>query len=53
MRIPLLDGRDFRPAGGNSHYQIVGLIADARSRDRLRWAIRAARTDAVKMLRTE
>jgi len=74
MRIPLLDGRDFRPgdvnpvvaivnqafakqyfngedpvgkwfdrvdpAGGNSHYQIVGLIADARSRDRLRWAIR-------------
>ncbi len=74
MRVPLLDGRDFRPgdvnpvvaivnqafakqyfngedpvgkwfdrvdpAGGNSHYQIVGWIADARSRDRLRWAIR-------------
>jgi hypothetical protein len=74
MRIPLLDGRDFRPGdvypavaivnelfakqyfngenpvgrwfdrvepgGGRSHVQIVGLIRDARSRDRLRWAIR-------------
>ena len=74
MRIPLLDGRDFRPAdvnpvvaivnqlfskqyfngedpvgksfdrvepaGGRSHFQIVGLIRDARSRDRLRWPIR-------------
>ena len=74
MRIPLLGGRDFRPAdvypasaivnqlfakqyfngenpvgrwfdrvepgGGRSHVQIVGLIGDARSRDRLRWAIR-------------
>jgi putative ABC transport system permease protein len=74
MRIPLLDGRDFRsgdvnpavaivnqafakqyfggqnpvgkwfdrvePAGGRSHIQIVGYIRDARSRDRLRWAIR-------------
>jgi predicted permease len=28
------------PAGGRSHIQIVGLIRDARSRDRLRWAIR-------------
>ena len=27
-------------AGGRSHFQIVGLIRDARSRDRLRWAIR-------------
>jgi predicted permease len=74
MRIPLLDGRDFRPGdvnpavaivnqlfakqyfngenpvgkwfdrvepgGGRSHVQIIGLIRDARSRDRLRWAIR-------------
>jgi predicted lysophospholipase L1 biosynthesis ABC-type transport system permease subunit len=74
MRIPLLDGRDFRqtdvnplvaianqsfakqyfngenpvgksfdrvePAGGRSHFQIVGFIRDARSRDRLRWPIR-------------
>ena len=74
MRIPLLDGRDFRAsdlnpgaaivnqlfarqyfrgedpvgkwfdrvdaAGGSAHYQIVGLIRDARSRDRLRWPIR-------------
>jgi predicted permease len=74
MRIPLLDGREFRPgdvnplvaivnqlfakqyfngedpvgkwfdrvqpAGGRSHFQIVGLIRDARSRDRLRWPIR-------------
>ncbi len=74
MRVPLLDGRDFRPgdvnpavaivnqafanqyfngedpvgkwfervdpAGGRSHVQIVGLIANARSRDRLRLAIR-------------
>jgi predicted permease len=74
MRIPLLDGRDFRPgdvnpvvaivnqlfakqyfngedpvgkwfdrvepAGGRSRFQIVGLIRDARSRDRLRWPIR-------------
>ncbi|HEV2447071.1 MAG TPA: FtsX-like permease family protein, partial [Candidatus Sulfopaludibacter sp.] len=28
------------PAGGRSHIQIAGLIRDARSRDRLRWAIR-------------
>ena len=27
-------------AGGRSRYQIVGLIRDARSRDRLRWPIR-------------
>lgn len=27
-------------AGGRSHFEIVGLIRDARSRDRLRWAIR-------------
>jgi putative ABC transport system permease protein len=27
-------------AGDRSHYQIVGLIRDARSRDRLRWPIR-------------
>ena len=74
MRIPLLDGRDFRPgdvypavaivnqafakqylngenpvgkwfdrvdpAGGRSHIEIVGYMRDARSRDRLRWAIR-------------
>jgi predicted permease len=74
MRIPLLGGRDFRPAdaypavaivnqlfakqyfngenpvgrwfdrvepgGGRSHIQIIGLIRDARSRDRLRSAIR-------------
>jgi predicted permease len=74
MQIPLLSGRDFRPAdvypvvaivnqsfakqyfngedpvgkwfdrvepaGGRSHFQIVGLIRDARSRDRLRWPIR-------------
>jgi predicted permease len=74
MRIPLLDGRDFRandvnpviaivnqafarqyfngenpvgkwfaraePAGGRATFQIVGLIRDARSRDRLRAPIR-------------
>jgi predicted permease len=74
MQIPLLDGRDFKPAdvnprvaivnqsfakqyfngenpvgrefdrveaaGGRSHYAIVGLIQDARSRDRMRVAIR-------------
>jgi predicted permease len=28
------------PSGGRPHFQIVGLIRDARSRDRLRWAIR-------------
>ena len=28
------------PAGGRPHLQIVGLIRDARSRDRLRWPIR-------------
>src|SRR5215472_3766288 len=28
------------PAGGRSHFQIVGFIRDARSRDRLRWPIR-------------
>lgn len=28
------------PAGGSSHFQIVGLIRDARSRDRLRWPVR-------------
>jgi predicted permease len=28
------------PAGGRSHFQIVGFIQDARSRDRLRWPIR-------------
>ncbi|HJZ97042.1 MAG TPA: ABC transporter permease, partial [Candidatus Solibacter sp.] len=28
------------PSNGRSHFQIVGLIRDARSRDRLRWAIR-------------
>jgi predicted permease len=28
------------PAGGRQHFQIVGLIRDARSRDRLRWPIR-------------
>ena len=74
MRIPIVEGRDFRPsdynpgaaivnqlfakqyfrgedpvgkwfdrvdaAGGRAHYQIVGVIRDARSRDRLRWPIR-------------
>jgi predicted lysophospholipase L1 biosynthesis ABC-type transport system permease subunit len=74
MRVPLLDGRDFRPgdvnpavaivnqafakqyfdgadpvgkwfdrvdpAAGRAHFQIVGYIGDARSRDRLRWPIR-------------
>ncbi|HLJ49487.1 MAG TPA: ABC transporter permease [Bryobacteraceae bacterium] len=36
-------GRRFdrvEPAGGRSQVQIVGLIGDARSRDRLRWPIR-------------
>jgi putative ABC transport system permease protein len=28
------------PSGGRSRFQIVGLIRDARSRDRLRWPIR-------------
>ncbi len=28
------------PAGGRAHIQVIGLIRDARSRDRLRWPIR-------------
>jgi putative ABC transport system permease protein len=45
------------PAGGGTHTQIVGLVPDARSRDRLRWPIRPTvyiplqSTDAAGALR--